>query len=151
MKVIFLDIDGVLNFAKTDAKAPGGCRGVASQPVKTLAKIVKATGAKIVLASTWGMEWSINDEECSPMGLYLVKKLRREGLHIMDTINDSPFRGHAILEWLQRRPNVTDWIILDDTFFSDYESISAHLVQTNDDEGLTENMIDECVRKLDAE
>lgn len=34
MKVIFLDVDGVLNFTGTEARAPGGCLGLASAPVK---------------------------------------------------------------------------------------------------------------------
>lgn len=153
MKVIFLDVDGVLNFEGSDAKAPGGVMGIASRPVKVLSQIVKATGAKIVLASTWGEDWNMNEDECTSLGVYLDKKLRREGLHIMDKIEDSPFRGKAIRAWLDKRPNVTDWIVIDDTEFADYKAcaITAHLVKPDFDTGLTENMQDRCVRMLNPE
>lgn len=153
MKVIFLDIDGVLNYESADAKTPGGALGIASRPVKVLSRIVKATGAKIVLISTWMDEWNMNDEDCTADGLYLTKKLRREGLHIMDRVDNPTFRGAAIRSWLDKRPNVTDWIVLDDVEFEGYRAsgVLPHLIQTDPKEGLTEDHIDKCVRMLNAE
>ena len=46
VKVIFLDVDGVLNHNETDGKFEDDC-------VKALKDIVHRTGAKIVLSSTW--------------------------------------------------------------------------------------------------
>lgn len=153
MKVIFLDVDGVLNFNGSDAVAPGGMLGIASRPVKVLSQIVRTTGAKVVLISSWGDEWNMDEEECTPLGVYLTKKLRREGVHIMDKIETSPFRGKAIRKWLDIRPNVTDWIVLDDVEFADYKACAVlpHLIQTDCDNGLTENMADRCIRMLNAE
>ena len=134
MKVIFLDVDGVLNFMKTEARAPSGCLGVATPPVKQLRDVVKATGAFIVLTSTWKDEWDFDDEKCSPDGLYLVRKLKREGLHILDKTRDQiSDRGHGIQEWLSRHPEVDHWVVLDDDIFVDYEEcgIMPHLVETS--------------------
>ena len=66
MKVIFLDIDGVLNYATTAARAPCGCIGIAEPAVRNLKKIIDATGAKIVLTSTWKSEWNIDADKCTP-------------------------------------------------------------------------------------
>lgn len=138
MKVIFLDIDGVLNFAKTEARAPGGFIGIAEPSVKKLRSIVDATGAKLVLTSTWKSEWSINQEECTPDGIYLDKKLRRHGMHILDkTMDHIDNRGEGIHNWLSRHTHVDTWIVLDDDVFPDYEEydILHHLVQTSFKEG----------------
>lgn len=133
MKVIFLDVDGVLNFMATEARAPSGCLGVASAPVKQLRNIVKATGAYIVLTSTWKDEWEFDEEKCSPDGQYLVRKLKREGLHILDKTRDKILdRGHGIRDWLDRHPGTDRWVVLDDDIFADYEEcgVMPRLVQT---------------------
>lgn len=154
MKVIFLDVDGVQNFACTEARAPSGCVGVASQPLKVLSKIVKATGARIVQSSTWRREWEFEEESCGKDGLYLVGRLKRYGLHILDktehpTPNEN--RGQEIKNWLDRHPHVDKWIVLDDDIFYDFQenNIMPHLVQTNFySGGLMENHIRECIEKL---
>ena len=68
MKVIFLDVDGVLNCQKTEAKCRGFI-GVDSKKVKLLKKIVDATDAKIVLSSSWKIGWwKYHKEEQDPEG-----------------------------------------------------------------------------------
>ena len=134
MKVIFLDVDGVLNFASTEARTSSGALGIATAPVKNLRDIVKATGAYIVLTSTWKDEWNFNEDDCSPDGLYLVRKLKREGLHILDKTQDMVLnRGQGIQEWLNKHKGVESWVVLDDEIFPDYEArgIMPHLVQTS--------------------
>ena len=51
MKVIFLDIDGVLNEEKSRSRCVG-YKGIDDKKAENLAKIVRATDAKIVLVST---------------------------------------------------------------------------------------------------
>ena len=53
MKVIFLDIDGVLNNEYSKTRAPSGVIGIDGDKVKRLRKIVESTGAKLVLTSSW--------------------------------------------------------------------------------------------------
>ena len=134
MKVIFLDVDGVLNYIKTEARAPSGTLGIASAPVKQLRNIVKETGAFIVLTSTWKEDWEFDEERCTPDGQYLVRKLKREGLHILDKTHDRVSdRGHGIRDWLNRHPGTDFWVVLDDDIFPDYEEcgIMPHLVQSS--------------------
>lgn len=134
MKVIFLDIDGVLNFHGSEARAPGGYVGIAEKCVKNLKQIIVETGAYLVLCSTWKDEWDKDEENCTPMGVYLNKKLKRHGLHIIDkTIDNTYNRGEGIHEWLSRHDNTESWIVLDDDIFPDYNkyNIMPHLVKTN--------------------
>ena len=56
MKAIFLDIDGVLNEEKSRSSCCG-YRGIDDKKVEILAKIVKETGARLVLTSTWKNHW----------------------------------------------------------------------------------------------
>ena len=134
MKVIFLDIDGVLNYAKTEARAPCGCIGIAEPSVRNLKKIIDKTGAKIVLTSTWKDEWDIDMDKCTPTGIYLDKKMKRHGIHILDkTKDDTQNRGEGIRNWLMKHDNVQTWIVLDDDVFPDYWAydIFPHLIKTH--------------------
>lgn len=51
MKVLFLDIDGVLNNLKILTEA--GCSGIDPQCVRELNRIVAVTGCRIVISSSW--------------------------------------------------------------------------------------------------
>lgn len=154
MKVIFLDIDGVLNFAQTEARAPSGCIGIASQPLKHLRKIVQKTGARIVLSSTWRRGWSRDEEACSNDGKYLIGRLKRYGLHVIDKTEhptSAENRGCEIRNWLNRHPHVDKWIVLDDDIFPDFEKqgIMPNLIQTHFySGGLTEKHVSEAIEKL---
>ena len=108
MKVIFLNVDGVLNFEDSDAKAPSGKKGIAESRVKALKKIVTDTGARIVLIGSWKKDWNFEDSKCTQDGVYLNKKLDRRGLHILDKIKDELSDEEGITDWIHRHPNVTD-------------------------------------------
>lgn len=62
MKIIFLDIDGVLNCSTSKSFCHddlyGIITGIDSDKVKRLAKIVEITGAEIVLSSDWKDGWN---------------------------------------------------------------------------------------------
>ena len=57
MKVIFLDIDGVLNDKYCRARAPSGCKGAVDAKLKLLREIVRQTDARLVLISSWKKYW----------------------------------------------------------------------------------------------
>ena len=57
MKIIFLDIDGVLNSAKYDKKRTADDGNIDTTRLPLLKHIVDSTKAKIVLTSTWRKFW----------------------------------------------------------------------------------------------
>ena len=139
MKTIFLDVDGVLNSPYTKEVTPIGYRGVEDQYIENLQYIVQETGADIVLSSDWRFEY---DKELGHHGedmLYLMDRLARFGLHIMDITGGSSTgtaytgRGNEIVDWLLDHPAPEhQWVVLDDHMFYDFEEsdFRKHVVQT---------------------
>ena len=113
----------------------GGFNGIDDFKVQRLAEIVKETGAKIVLCSSWKSEWEkIDNSEQRQPGYYLDKKLRRGKLFILDKTRDNgDNRGDGIVNWINSHENIESWIVLDDEIFSDYErlNIYPHLIKTS--------------------
>ena len=64
-KVIFLDIDGVLNFERwyqnVDGRNPGNLNGeegdLDPECINRIIKICNETGAKVVISSDWRISW----------------------------------------------------------------------------------------------
>ncbi len=120
MKVIFLDIDGVLNSVMYDAErtVESAYNRIDMSRVALLAKIVKNTDAKLVFSSTWRDEWEINPADCGDDGLYVNSCLREYGLSLIDktpTLDYSDDRKDEILAWLRDKgQSVTSFVIIDD-------------------------------------
>lgn len=157
MKVIFLDIDGVLNCRTSKSYCHddecGLITGIDSDKVKRLAKIVEATNAKIVLSSDWRVGWEKYYTTRKPShAKYLDNHLKKKGnLTIFDKtplFYSGYWRGEEILTYLKACPNITNYVILDDTFFEDFSDkrIEEHLVLTNHSVGLTDA---DCEKAID--
>jgi len=124
MKVIFLDIDGVLNCRKTTnpRKLP---YIVDRKLLKRLVRLLERTGAKVVLSSTWRYD---------PAGLFSAKHW---GIPFIDVIPDMPKqpRCKEILAWLKAHPRVKRFVVIDD---EDDELDELPLFQPSSTTGLTE-------------
>lgn len=151
MKVVFLDIDGVLNCEGSRSRCVG-YRGIDDKKVENLAKIVKATGAEIVLISTWKDDWRKTDKaHQGMMANYLDKKLKKQGLTALDKTRDYVSerylsRGEGILEYLTCH-EVESYVVLDDFQF-DYDScgLMGNYVKTdNYNGGLTEELAEKAI------
>lgn len=103
MKIIFLDIDGVLNCDKTrnPRKFP---YVVDPKLLARLKRVMKATEAKVVLSSAW---------RCDPVGILAA---RHWDVPFLDVCPDNPKspRGKEMLKWLDDHPKVTRFAIIDD-------------------------------------
>ena len=118
MKTIFLDIDGVLNVDYDDKDQFGHI--FREEYVQNLKEIIEKTGAKIVISSTW------KDKGIERM-LALWKERNLPGeiidvtpdcVDVCESTNivyyDQVKRGHEIKLWLDRHPEVNQYVILDD-------------------------------------
>ena len=104
MKVIFLDIDGVLNTLKT-LQRHNGFIGMSPILVRRFNKLAKDTGARVVLSSTWRHDknWRRVMKKNGLDMRFLGRTKELRGL----------IRGHEIQEWLGRH-DVEKYVILDD-------------------------------------
>jgi hypothetical protein len=136
MKVIFLDIDGVLNCKKTTnpRKLP---YVVDRKLLGKFTRLVERTDAKVVLSSTWRYD---------PAGLFSAKHW---GIPFMDITPDMPNRARRdeILAWLKKHPNVTRFVVLDD---DDDELDQLPLFQPSAATGLTAKIVTGVANFLDG-
>lgn len=146
MKVIFLDVDGVLN-CRTSKSRCGEYVGVDKDKIKRLAKIVDATGAKIVLSSTWNESFNKSAIPLDYDGEYLTKHLWNHGKLRITTKTKEVLgsnRGTEIKDWLvdHERWDITNWVVLDDQVSDDYDGdIMNKLVLTDSETGLTDDNV----------
>lgn len=139
MKIIFLDFDGVLDNAYYDllliSKGLKECdeHGPIFDPrcVANLEKIVNATGACIVVTSSW--KYLMTYEE-----LLMMWKVRGMPGRVIDTTpNISKHRGDEIDAWLRECKAVCEYVIIDDLDAQNFnEPQLAHLVTVNPYNGL---------------
>ena len=156
MKVIFLDIDGVLNASGTKAKAPSGCTGIEKALLKKLRKIIEATGARVVLTSTWKSEIDKHIRQVTPDGKYMLNKFFYEGKFLIyDKTPDaksSLHRGREINDWLGLHEDVEEFVILDDIYFDDFDTfyLTDRFVHTDTTVGLTDEDVDTAIKILNG-
>lgn len=135
IKILFLDIDGVLNNCYTKDSC-GVYIGIDDKYVQNLRKIVdSADNCKIVLSSTWRLGLTRDKKRLKGHWEYLSNKLAKQGLKIFDVTPDfKGSRGREIHQWLEDHKdlNIENWIVLDDEYFYDFSTygIREHLVET---------------------
>lgn len=132
MKVIFLDIDGVLNSDEYFDKIDGlNIEGIESQvdieKIKLLKRAVDETGAKVVLSSSW--RYTRNAQ-------YLKQLLLEHGILVDSTPFMKNKRGKEIKRWLEEHKDTEDFVILDDEIFDSYdEELMKKLVKVSNGNG----------------
>lgn len=133
MKVIFLDIDGVVNCYDTKERAPSKVIGVEQRLIAHIKEIVDATGAKLVLSSTWRKDWAF-DLMNGIDWHYLRDEFAKQDLYFMDytpSRRDS-HRGEEIKEWLESTGyDVESYVVIDDEMFDIWDLHDGHMVQTS--------------------
>lgn len=145
MDIVFLDIDGVLNCSTTKERVTPSVVGIDDRLVKNLADFIgHLKDPKIVLVSSWKIDWFPDEYLCSPAAKYMNAALAKHGLKIWTATSGSTFdRGKGIHEFVDyHKKNIDSWIVIDDSIFEDYdEEILHHLCQTNYHDGFDEDSI----------
>lgn len=156
MKVLFLDIDGVLVTLRSfqQFKRSGSAAQADPDCVKELNRVVRETGATIVLSSTWRIfgkptldekfkEWGIE----APIRDFTPDLVRRNDARAeQGRILIAATRGAEIASWLRCNGNPEQFAIVDDD--ADMDDLKPQLVRTNFNEGLTREKADELIQKL---
>lgn len=153
MKILFLDVDGVLNNERTLARAFNEqlpTFALDRHCLAMLADIVNITGAKIVISSTW----RVGGWEPGSHGHLLKVALSMWDLSIHGVTPQSPpgqllKRGEEIEKWLRDQPNHIESIcILDDLPHEEFGPLSRFHVQTHMSDGLTACSVVAALRML---
>jgi hypothetical protein len=161
-KIIFLDIDGVLNDHK--AYSNGYC-GIKPSCVETLNSIIRASSADIVISSAW--RYMTKNNTMTLQGLYyllLIHGLEKDAKIVGVTQYDEiiPGRGMQILDWLEKHPIYRNYVVIDDgddqyrvlDGMTLNESLALyhtrHWVKTRSDVGLTEQDANKAIFILGA-
>lgn len=141
MKILFLDIDGVLNYEASFRRwwaQYGNNKCIDRGNVEVLNAICEEhPDLNIVLSSTWRLYFSIPEmrEQLVAQGFLFPERLIDR---TRSARRDEP-RGFEIRDWLAERDDVTAFVILDD--YSDMKPHMGHLVQTSDKHGLEHSHI----------
>jgi len=146
VKVIFLDVDGVLNYSECWSRPESKGKGTLiwdKDCIAQLNRIVKETGAKIVLSSTWRLYQDHYNAVLYQMNI--------EGEIIDKTTDlrnfDNAQRGDEIDAWLSHHPEVEKFVILDDD--ADMKHLLPFLIQSNfNKKGLTKKLADKAIEML---
>lgn len=154
MKIVFLDIDGVLVTMQTLAqRRERGHRGVIVADrwcLDQLNRVCRATGAQIVISSAWrfsgllemraiGSLWGI---EAPIIDLIPDMTTKRPG-----GLWGGSERWKEIEHWLSQRKDVTSFVIIDD--IKDFGPLADMHVCTDDSIGLTPCGGDKAIGILD--
>ena len=120
MKVIFLDIDGVLNSVGFRPENPQGVRDwLAEENVRVLRGLVESTGAVIVLTTSWRLTTSVADIASA----LLETGAELEVVGVTPSLAPGSSRAAEIQQWLQSATSTVEaWVALDDDWVGDGES-----------------------------
>lgn len=142
-KIIFLDIDGVLNSKDTIQRSTRGVIGIDPYLVALLNRIVIPTGAEIVLSSSW---------RHSPAGREEVQKAIVHPIIDITPSCCTGIRGVEIYKWIKdniphEERDALRYAILDD----DSDMLlnqKDHFFQTSWEKGLTEEVAKRVIEHL---
>lgn len=162
LKVVFLDIDGVLNsnfWNDNHQKEISDGILINIEMIKLLARLVNNTNSKIILHSGWRIWFNSETKPVSKEAQKLVDLLAYEGLtidgltpdltteEIKKTKKFSTVKADEILLWLKQHNDVSGWVVLDDLDLHN-EQIELHQVKPDQTIGLTIENIEEAEKIL---
>lgn len=137
MKIIFLDVDGVLNSVQDNFS----WTIESDKHLILLACIVRRTNAKIVVSSSW--------RNCGLLDT-LKKRLEDFFMSIYDKTccSEHGIRGLEIKDWLDNHSDIESFVILDDEAFDIKSYFPNNFVKTNEEVGLQKEDVEKCIAIL---
>ena len=137
MKILFLDVDGVLNRTGTRERSCHGTYGVEPEKVAMVHEIVDKTGCSIVVSSTWRKFEDLYTELLSSFPQVIGKT---------PVLPRPAIRGDEIAMFIDELGGDHTIAILDDD--RDMGRLVNRLVRTRGDTGLTHELKDQVIELL---
>lgn len=152
MKVVFLDIDGVLN----NSGSRSGLALFDVSNIKALNQIIEKTTAKIVLSSSWrhnigndqlfsidSFAWLLASHGIKQICNRLIDITPHDGRS--DLVNND--RGFQCRQWLDMHCEAKKYIAIDDIEY-DFEKYNIPLLKTDSMHGLTLEQAERAIQML---
>lgn len=126
MKVIFLDVDGVLNTKETFQRVYNLFKNTGKKELEIdlfrleyLKEIIDCTGAKIVLSSTWRRFFEKIDNKIVPTnekGKKFYYLLNNFEIEIYDILSNDLYnkKEKLVIDWLSNKDYIESFIMIDD-------------------------------------
>lgn len=154
MKVVFLDIDGVLNRSdyRREMMKKGHISVILQQDnLSVLKRIVDATDASIVLVSSWRKFWR-REGSIDRAGQQIEQALDEYGLFIIDKtpVLQKGSRSDEVELWLKNKRYIDQFVILDDNDFTWSRKLRSHWVECPNSTGLTDQLADTAINVLNG-
>ncbi len=157
MKILFLDVDGVLNCQRIIFEAYKVRRdyGIVDEKkdylamldetmISRLNKIIEQTEAKVVISSSWRQLHPLDEL------IWMLEQKGFKGSVIGKTPKIGGKRGYEIEHWLDHNEGVENYVILDDNSDMLFPQMS-HFVKTEfygEDGGLQDNDVEKAIKIL---
>ena len=145
MKVIFVDVDGVLN-SDDFIDSVKGSQDIDIKTIRLLKNAVNETGAKIVMDTSFRYTKSF---------LKVQEMLLQNGILFDKTPFIDNERGKEIKQYLAEHKDIEDYILLDDVIFPEFDDeLLEHLIKMDDTnsrgigKGLQEKDVEEIIRRF---
>ena len=147
MKILFFDIDGVLNDHKWNDVAKS-C-SIKKECVEEFNRIIHETDCKLVISSAWrymiigasmtlkGFEYMLRTHGCTQ---------KMDILDMTPSDEDITHRADQIRAWIDNHSDIDRWVAVDDLKLD----LGDNFVQTDEKVGLTAELADEIIRKLNV-
>ncbi len=132
MRIIFLDIDGVLNSSAYDRFKSDTDGNIDKTRLALVKKLVNKTDAKIVLTSSWREHWEKDPADRDEIGIEIAADFAEAGLEIFDKTPKQGYleRSQEIRMWLAENDDVESFVIIDDNIYG-WGELSDNFVATS--------------------
>lgn len=152
MKVIFLDVDGVLNSKETFANNKNNFENqINNKLLNNLKYIIDETKAEVILSSTWRYYFHNHPVDCFNRKL-LENKLASIGVKIFDITpiycKNCASRADEIKYWLNNtEEEIENFIVIDDND-DELSQFGEKFIHTSFEFGLTKELAQEAIKQL---
>jgi DNA alkylation damage repair protein AlkB len=145
--IVFLDLDGVLNYSRTNSEIH-----LEKELVQQFRKLWEKIHFKIVLSTFWRGFKDYISYILSRKGFpadQIIGTTSLQGNHATNNASDtSRKRCDDILEYLEANPHIKRFVILDDRQSASNDILSQHFVHTSSNKGLTGKKANEAFKIL---
>lgn len=157
MKVIFLDIDGVLNSAGFQEENKYDLIDRKNEAL--IKRLIDRTGAAVVLSSGWKLWFDDGMRPTTEKAAGLYNVLCEYGIALFDKTPDfsteeirknrtfSKVKAKEIKAWLSNHTGIESYAVIDDMDLKDGD-IAARTVRTNGNKGFSEEDIHRAIKIL---